>query len=87
MLHERVAAAEARAAKAEALLRDPTLVEAFDNLEANFIEAWRNTSVADTDNRERIYHLLSALQALKGQLHTVIEGGKVAQANLDNAKT
>jgi hypothetical protein len=76
-----------RAAKAEALLRDPTLVEAFDNLEANFIEAWRNTSVADTDNRERIYHLLSALQALKGQLHTVIEGGKVAQANLDNAKT
>lgn len=76
-----------RAAKAEALLRDPTLVEAFDNLEANFIEAWRNTSVADTDNRERIYHLLSALQALKGQLHTVIEGGKVAQANLDNTKT
>ncbi len=76
-----------RAAKAEALLRDPTLVEAFDNLEANFIEAWRNTSVADTENRERIYHLLSALQALKGQLHTVIEGGKVAQANLDNAKT
>lgn len=75
-----------RAAKAEALLRDPTLVEAFDTLETNFIEAWRNSSVADTDNRERIYHLLSALQALKGQIHSVIEGGKVAQANLDNTK-
>jgi hypothetical protein len=75
-----------RAAKAEALLRDPTLVEAFDTLETNFIEAWRNSSVADTDNRERIYHLLSALQALKGQIHSVIESGKVAQANLDNTK-
>jgi hypothetical protein len=75
-----------RAAKAEALLRDPTLVEAFDTLETSFIEAWRNSSVADTDNRERIYHLLSALQALKGQIHSVIESGKVAQANLDNTK-
>jgi hypothetical protein len=75
-----------RAAKAEALLREPILVEAFDTLETNFIDAWRNTSVADTDNRERIYHLLSALQALKGHLHTVIESGKVAQANLDQLK-
>ena len=75
-----------RAKKAEVLLREPLLVESFDQLESNFIDAWQNTSVSDTDNRERIYYLLSALKALRGHLTNVVENGKVAQLNLEQLK-
>ena len=73
-----------RAAKAEAFLRETLVVEAFEKLEADFIDAWKNTAVADTENRERIFHLLQALNALRGHFKTVVESGKIAQVNLDN---
>ena len=73
-----------RAAKTEAFLREPLVVEAFEKLEADFIDAWKNTAVADTENRERIFHLLQALNALRGHFKTVDESGKIAQVNLDN---
>ena len=73
-----------RAAKAEAFLREPLVAEAFEKLEADFIDAWKNTAVADTENRERIFHLLQALNALRGHFKTVVESGKIAQVNLDN---
>ena len=52
-------------------------------LEKQFMDAWRQSSVGDTENRERIYHLCAALEAVKGHLTTVVENGKIAQANLD----
>ncbi len=38
-----------RGAQAERLLRDPLLVEAFDVLENEFMQAWRQSAVADTE--------------------------------------
>lgn len=75
-----------RANQAEALLNNPILTDAFAHLEQQFMEAWRQSSVNDTENRERIYHLCTALEAVKGHLRTVVESGKIAQANLDNIK-
>ena len=75
-----------RAAKAEALLRNELLQEGFDYLEAQFIEAWRNSEVTDNDNRERLYQLLKNLEALKGYFNNVIEDGKMANAQLEQVK-
>jgi len=75
-----------RAAKAEALLRNELLQEGFDYLEAQFIDAWRNSEVTDNESRERLYQLLKNLEALKGYFNTVIEDGKMANAQLEQVK-
>ena len=46
-----------RAEKAEALLRNELLTEAFDYLEHQFIQAWRSSGIGEAENRERIYQL------------------------------
>ncbi|MEK9575958.1 MAG: hypothetical protein VW014_00165 [Halieaceae bacterium] len=75
-----------RSAKAEALLRNEILQDGFKYLEGQFIEAWRNSSVGDTESRERLYQLLQNLDALKGYFQSVIEDGKLAQMQLDEVK-
>lgn len=78
--------AVSRASKAEALLRNELLQEGFDYLETQFIEAWRNSEVTDNESRERLYQLLKNLEALKGYFNTVIEDGKMANAQLEQVK-
>ena len=75
-----------RASKAEALLKNELLQEGFDYLETQFIEAWRNSEVTDNESRERLYQLLKNLEALKGYFNTVIEDGKMANAQLEQVK-
>jgi hypothetical protein len=55
---------QARAERAEALLRNELLNEAFDYLDEQFTAAWKNSDVKDTDNRERVYFLSQSLSAL-----------------------
>jgi len=75
-----------RSAKAETLLRNEILQDAFAHLEGQFIEAWRGSAVADAESRERLYQLLQNLDALKGYFQSVIEDGKLAQMHLDEIK-
>lgn len=72
-----------RAAKAEALLRNELLIEAFEYLDEQFIEAWRSSGVEDKEAREHIFHLSQALGAVKGYLQSVVEDGKLAQVSLE----
>ena len=86
MNEERARGAISRAEKAEALLRNELLTEAFDYLETQFIEAWQASGVAAAEERERIYQLSQNLKALKGYFQTVIENGKMVQSQLDEFK-
>ena len=72
-----------RGEKASALLRNELLQEAFDRLEADFIQAWKASSVEDSQNRERLYMLCQNLSALRGYLEGVVTDGKLAKAQLD----
>jgi hypothetical protein len=78
--------AVARADKAEALLRNELLTEAFDYLEQQFIQAWRSSGIGEAEDRERIYQLSQNLDALKGYFQTVISDGKMAQSQIDEVK-
>lgn len=80
--HERVARAE----RATALLRNEILQEAFTYLDDQFVQAWRQTAVGDTENRERLYNLCQALQSVKGYIEGVVTDGKMAQAQLKELK-
>ena len=71
-----------RANRVEALLENPLIEEAFSELEKEFVEALRNTAIADSENREHIYRLLQALEALKGHFTKVLQDGKLAKERL-----
>ena len=75
-----------RAEKAEALLRNELLTEAFDYLERQFIQAGRSSGIGEAEDRERIYQLSQNLEALKGYFQTVISDGKMAQSQIDEVK-
>ena len=75
-----------RASNAERLLNEPLIKEAFDYLDTEFMRAWKQSSVEDTQARERIYNLCQALEAVKGHLKSVVETGKMAKAQLDQLK-
>jgi len=77
---------QARAEQAEALLRNNLFNEAFEYLDAQFLDAWRQSDVADVENRERIYQLTQSLVTLKGYFQSVVEDGKLAQVQLDDFK-
>jgi len=70
-----------RAAHAERLLKDPLLQEAFEKLNTEFMRTWRQTDVNDTEARERIYNLCTALDTLKQQIASVVVDGKIAKMN------
>lgn len=72
-----------RASKAEALLRNEILTDAFQYLEDEFTQAWKHSSMEDSVNRERLYMLCQNLDALKGYINRVIEDGKLAKAALE----
>lgn len=72
-----------RGEKAAALLRNELLQEAFNQLEADFIQAWKASSVEDSQNRERLYMLCQNLSALRGYLEGVVTDGKLAKAQLE----
>lgn len=72
-----------RAAKAEALLRNELFIEAFEYLDEQFVEAWRTSGIDDEEAREKIFHLMQALGAVKGYFQSVVEDGKMAQSQLD----
>ncbi len=72
-----------RGEKAAALLRNELLQEAFSTLEQDFMQAWKVSSVEDSQNRERLYMLCQNLSALQGYLESIVTGGKLAKSQLD----
>ena len=71
-----------RGVRAEVLMRDPLIQEAFVTLEKEFVAAWKQTSVTDSETRENLYQLLQALDAFKGHFVRLIEDGHIAKDKL-----
>ena len=47
-----------RGEKAQALLRNEILIETFDLLEKQYHDAWANSSVDQTEAREKVFMML-----------------------------
>ena len=73
----------ARAAQAEALLRNELLRDAFAGLEMQFMDAWRLTQVRDTDARERLWQAVNVVGKVQEALRVHVNNGKLAQRQLD----
>ena len=72
-----------RGAKAEALLRNPMLQEAFDTLEQKYIDAWRNSPVTAEADREKLFQMYQNLIAVRGHLQEVVNTGNLAKTEIE----
>jgi len=71
-----------RAARAQALLGDELLAEAFETLDREYLKAWRVTAARDTDARERLWQAVQIVAKVRDHLGTVVNNGKLAQREL-----
>jgi len=74
--------AAARAARAEVLLDDEILNEAFAALEKSYIAAWRATTVDDAAGREKLFLAINIVGKVRDHLAGVVANGKLARAEL-----
>lgn len=70
-----------RGARAEALLRDELLQEAFTTIDDNVVALWREAQTPEA--REQQWRVLHALRLVKRYLESVVKDGRLAQAELD----
>jgi hypothetical protein len=73
-----------RAARAETLLRDELLAEAFDILDQEYVKAWRATAARDDDARERLWQAVQIVAKVRDHLASAVANGKLAQRELND---
>ncbi len=79
---DKASEAIARGHRADALLTDPLMVEAFDKLEKAYFEGWKASDLRDTEGRERLFLAVGQLNRIRDHLKAVASSGKVEQATL-----
>jgi hypothetical protein len=78
----RLDAAAVKAVRAEALLDDDLLTEAFKALEENYTAAWRATTIDDVSGREKLFLAINIVGKVRDHLTATVANGKLAQAEL-----
>jgi hypothetical protein len=74
--------AAAKAVRAEELLDNELLSEAFKTLEDNYTAAWRATTIDDVGAREKLFLAINIVGKVRDHLTAVVANGKLAQAEL-----
>jgi hypothetical protein len=76
--------AQDRGAKAEELMRNELLIEAFKTAEAAYILAIVKSEPSETDLRENCYTAIQILGDVQKHIKTAISNGKMARKELDD---
>jgi hypothetical protein len=80
---DKLAASIARGHRAEALLSDSIIVDAFAAFERDCIEYWKATPRLETPHREAIWQAIQVAQKVHAALHDAAVNGRVSQHQLD----
>lgn len=72
--------------EAQQLLDSPVLTRALDDLEQQYVDAWRTSDASDVQGRERLFHAVQCVEHFRGHLRIAVERGKLAAAQLDRLK-
>lgn len=77
-----------KAMRAQDLLDNELLGEAFKGLEESYTAAWRATGIDDVAAREKLFLAINIVGKVRDHLASIVAGGKLAQAELkDLART
>ena len=79
-----IARALDRADRAERLLRDDILSEAFDTLKTRYHAEWERAS--DPVARERNWHCVQSLAAVREHLESIVKTGQIAAHDFEKLK-
>lgn len=71
-----------RALRAQDLLDNELLAEAFTGLEDSYTVAWRATTIDDVAAREKLFLAINIVGKVRDHLSAVVTNGKLAQAEL-----
>ena len=71
-----------RAAKAEALLNNSLLQEAFADIEDKLNKLWKDTTAEEMQRRDDIWRSQKLLQSLQSYMTQIITAGKAAEKQL-----
>jgi hypothetical protein len=74
--------AAAKALRAQELLDNELLGEAFETLEKSYTSAWRATTIDDFAAREKLFLAINIVGKVRDHLGAVVANGKLAQAEL-----
>jgi hypothetical protein len=77
--------AAARGAAAERLARDEAFSLALEQVEAVYMNAWKNADPFDIDVRERAWISVKLLGDLKGQILATVHNGVAARKLIEKA--
>ena len=72
-----------QAKRAEVLLNDPLLKQAFEDLLETYRQEIFNTNFADDEKRRSLWMAFNMLDKIRGHLQTIMESGKLAQQDLE----
>jgi hypothetical protein len=84
MSEDKLEASIARAARAQALLGNELLQEAFTKLEDDYTAAGKTWLAADAAGRERLWQAVNVLGKVKDHLARVVADGRLAQRQLSD---
>lgn len=74
--------ATTKAARAQSLLDDEMLQEAFTSLESAYTAAWRATTIDDVSGREKLFLAINIVGKVRDHLAAVVSNGKLAAKEL-----
>ena len=72
-----------QAKRAEVLLNDPLLKQAFEDLLETYKNEIFNTNFADDEKRSSLWMAFNMLEKIRGHLQSIMESGKLAQKDLE----
>ncbi len=76
-----------RGARAQALLDDPLFEEIFGELEREYFEFWRYSTIQnDVAGRERLWQAGQIVGKVRTHLQTMVRDGKLSSAQLNDLR-
>ena len=75
--------AQHKGVRAQELLSNTLLQEAFQYLETQYLQAWRSTKVRETDSREKLWQAIQILGIIQEHLKLFVTNGRIAAADLN----
>lgn len=77
---------QAKGARAYDLLSNDLLKEVFSYLETEYLKAWRNTRVKDTESREKLWQAVHIVNLVQDHLKKFVVDGRIATKDLAQVK-
>ena len=68
-----------RARRAQSLLNDPLIKEAFETLEKDLLATWKQSGTGDKETRESLWLAMRLLDRLRIHLQSILETGQMAE--------